>query len=89
MINFNFLNTVNVSFCLFVCLFSETGYYCVPCPGACFIDQTSLELTEVLLPQPPSAGMKGVCHCVQLPIFFNSYSFTVLLLLSNIHNRFP
>jgi hypothetical protein len=36
---------------------------CSPgCPGTCSIDQAGLELTEICLPLPLSAGIKGVCH---------------------------
>ena len=55
-------------FCLFVCLlacfwFCETGYLCVTVLAAlevALIDQADLKDTEIHLPLPLSAGIKGV-----------------------------
>ena len=51
--------------CLFVCLFFETGFFCVITLAVLelvLVDQAGLALTKVHLPLPPSAGIKGVLY---------------------------
>ena len=42
------------------------------CPGTLSVDQASIKLTEIHLPQPPSAGIKGMCY--QCSISYNSFT---------------
>ena len=53
-----------VDFLVFVFIFlHDRVSLCSPgCPETCSVDQAGLELTEIRLPLPPSAGIKGVHH---------------------------
>lgn len=52
---------------LFCCSHFETGsaYITFGCPGACYVEQVDLKLTEILLPLPLSAHIKRMCHHVR------------------------
>ena len=41
------------------------------CPGTHSVSQVGLELIEILLPLPPSAGIKGMCH--YCPAIFKNF----------------
>jgi hypothetical protein len=59
---------------IFNVLFFETGSFYIHIPGCLgthYINQAGLELTEMGLPLPPSAGIKGVCHHEGFNVFIS------------------
>ena len=62
--------------CLLLLLFFwffETGLLCValvPVLELALVGQAGLELTEICLPLPPSAGIKGLCHHHLTHVYF-------------------
>ena len=55
---------VKLVLCLFVCFLRQGLIYSPSWPGADYIDQAGLKLTELLC--LPSDGLKGMCHHDQL-----------------------
>ena len=49
-------------FILFLFLCDRVSLCSPSCPGICSVDEAGLELIEMCLPQPSSAGIKGVHH---------------------------
>lgn len=65
---FKYLSIIFI--CLFACfiyLFKDRASLCGPgCPGALYIEQTGLHLTDSPVSLLPNAGIKGLCHSAQL-----------------------
>ena len=63
--------TFNINIGLFVCLSKRLSLHSFGCPGELSADLVGLELTEICLPLPLSAKIKGVCHHTWLNININ------------------
>ena len=51
-----------IKFCLFVFIQARVSLCSSSCPRTHYVDQVGLELIEIRLPLPPSAGIKDVLH---------------------------
>jgi hypothetical protein len=69
--NFGITGCISTPNHFFPLVFRERVSLCSSgCPGTCSVDQASLGLTEIHLPLPPGAGIKGVCHHCTAPKYF-------------------
>lgn len=80
-------NILWFSFCL-VFSFWDRVFPCIPgWPGTCFVNQTSLKLSEICLSLPSSAWIQGLGHYTWLvpvsSIFFNIDLYLLLKPVSN------
>jgi hypothetical protein len=67
---------------IYLFIFQDRVSLCSPgCPGTHFVDQAGLELRNLPVSAPPSAGTEGVRHHARLPCLFYVHVFILFCCL--------